>query len=89
MPKKDGPTALKEMKSNEAFQRIPVVILTTSRADEDIVCTYGLGVSSFITKPMTYEGLCVVVKALSQYWLEIVALPPECRSVNVWSLVDP
>ena len=80
MPKKDGRTALKEIKADEALQRIPVVVLTTSRADEDIVRTYGLGVSSFITKPITFEGLCEVVKALSHYWFEIVALPPECQS---------
>ncbi len=80
MPKKDGRTVLKEIKSDEAFQRIPVVVLTTSKAHEDVVHTYGLGVSSFITKPITFEGLCAVVKALSHYWFEIVILPPECQS---------
>jgi CheY-like chemotaxis protein len=80
MPKKDGRTALKEIKADEALQRIPVVVLTTSKTDEDILRTYGLGVSSFITKPVTFEGLCDVVRALSHYWFEIVALPPECPS---------
>ncbi len=79
MPKKDGRTALKEIKADETLQRIPVVVLTTSKADEDIVRTYGLGVSSFISKPVTFEGLCDVVKALSHYWFEIVVLPPECQ----------
>ena len=80
MPKKDGRTALKEIRADESLQRIPVVVLTTSKTDEDIMRTYGLGVSSFITKPVTFEGLCGVVKALSHYWFEIVALPPECQS---------
>ncbi len=80
MPKKDGRTALKEIRADEALHRIPVVVLTTSKADEDIMRTYGLGVSSFITKPVTFEGLCDVVNALNHYWLEIVALPPECQS---------
>ncbi len=77
MPKKDGRAALKEIKADEALQCIPVVVLTTSRAHEDIARTYGLGVSSFITKPVTFEGLCDMVKTLSHYWFEIVALPPE------------
>ena len=75
MPKKDGHVALKEIKASESLQRIPVVVLTTSRSDEDIVRSYGLGVSSFITKPVTFDELCAVVKALSHYWFEIVALP--------------
>ena len=80
MPKKDGRAALKEIKADEALQCIPVVVLTTSRAHEDIARTYGLGVSSFITKPVTFEALCDMVKTLSHYWFEIVALPPECQS---------
>ena len=80
MPKKDGRTALREIKADEALQRIPVVVLTTSKTYDDIQHTYDLGVSSFITKPLTFEGLCDVVKALSHYWFEIVALPPECQS---------
>ena len=80
MPKKDGRTALKEIKADENLQRIPIVILSTSKADEDISLSYGLGVSSFITKPVTYKGLCDVAKALSHYWFDIVALPGECES---------
>ena len=79
MPKKDGRKALEEIKANKALQRIPVVVLTTSKADEDIARTYGLGVSSFITKPVTFEGLCDVVTTLRHYWFEIVALPAECH----------
>ena len=81
MPKKDGRTALKEIKDDKALQRIPVVILTTSTADDDIARTYGLGVSSFITKPVEFEGLCDMVKTLRHYWFEIVALPPECHAI--------
>ncbi len=79
MPKKDGRIALKEIKADPELRSIPVVVLTTSKADEDIVRTYGLGVSSYITKPVSFEGLCQVVHSLQQYWFEIVALPPNCR----------
>lgn len=78
MPKKDGREALREMKADRALCRIPVVVLTTSQAEEDIVRTYGLGVSSFITKPVTFQGLVDAVKVICQYWIQIVALPPEC-----------
>ncbi len=78
MPKKDGREALREMKADQDLCRIPVVVLTTSQAEEDIAKTYGLGVSSFITKPVTFEGLVDAVKVLCRYWIEIVALPPEC-----------
>ena len=80
MPKKDGREALREMKADAELKRIPVVVLSTSRAEEDIIRTYGLGVSSFITKPVTFEGLVDVVRALSDYWIEIVTFPPECTN---------
>lgn len=76
MPKLDGREALKIIKSDPALQRIPIIALTTSNAEEDIVRTYGLGVSSFICKPVTFDRLVEVVKALSAYWIEIVELPP-------------
>lgn len=79
MPKIDGREALRRMKTDRHLQRIPVVVLTTSRAEEDIIRTYGMGVNSFITKPVTFEGLVDVVSALCNYWIEIVALPPECE----------
>ena len=79
MPRKDGLTALKEIKADEVLQRIPVVVLTTSKANEDIVGTYGLGVNSFITKPVTFEALGELVKTLTHYWFEIVALPYDSR----------
>ena len=77
MPRMDGRTALTEIKGDPNLRRIPVVVLTTSKAEEDIVKTYDLGVNSFISKPVTFEGLATVVTTLKQYWLEIVALPPE------------
>ncbi|PTX18334.1 response regulator receiver domain-containing protein [Pontibacter mucosus] len=75
MPKKDGREALKEIKSDERLRVIPVVVLTTSKAEEDILRTYDLGVSSFITKPVTFASLVDVMRTLSKYWFEIVELP--------------
>jgi CheY-like chemotaxis protein len=79
MPRKDGREALKEIKANPALRRIPVVVLTTSKAEEDILRTYDLGVSGFIIKPVTFESLVDVIKTLGKYWLEIVELPKEWR----------
>lgn len=76
MPKMDGRTALSHLKADPHLQRIPVIVLTTSQAEEDILKTYGLGVSSFISKPVTFDGLVEVVKVIGQYWIQIVALPP-------------
>ena len=75
MPKKDGREALAEIKADPKLQRIPVVILTTSKAEEDILRTYELGVNSFITKPVTFAGLVDALQAFSRYWFEIVELP--------------
>lgn len=75
MPKKDGREALKEIKMDEHLRLIPVVVLTTSKAEEDVLRTYDLGVSSFITKPVTFGSLVDVMKTLSKYWFEIVELP--------------
>jgi CheY-like chemotaxis protein len=75
MPKKDGREALAEIKANPELRKIPVIVLTTSRAEEDIFRTYDLGVSSFITKPVTFAGLVEAMRVLTQYWLEIVELP--------------
>ena len=70
MPRKDGREALKEIKNNPKLKQIPVVVLTTSKAEEDIYRTYNLGVNSFITKPVTFEGLVDVLKILGRYWFE-------------------
>lgn len=80
MPKMCGRTALGLIKEDPNLRRIPVIILTTSKAEEDILRTYGLGVSSFITKPVTFDRLVEVVKTIGAYWIEIVALPPECTT---------
>jgi CheY-like chemotaxis protein len=77
MPRKDGREALKEIKGEPAFKRIPVVVLTTSKADEDILRTYDLGVNSYITKPVTFDSLVETIKVLGRYWFEIVELPVE------------
>src|SRR5215210_3939242 len=77
MPRKDGREALREIKSNPDLRRIPIVILTTSKADEDILRTYDLGVNSYVTKPVTFQSLVETVKILGKYWFEIVELPVE------------
>jgi CheY-like chemotaxis protein len=77
MPKKDGREALQEIKADPALRAIPVIVLTTSRAEEDIVRSYGLGANSYIAKPVTFEKLVEIVKCIGRYWFEIVALPSE------------
>jgi CheY-like chemotaxis protein len=77
MPRKDGREALREIKANPDLRRIPIVVLTTSKAEEDILRTYDLGVNSYITKPVTFDSLVETVKILGKYWFEIVELPPE------------
>ena len=77
MPKKDGREALREIKSDDDLKDIPVVILTTSKAEEDILKSYNLGANSFITKPVTFESMVNVIKTLAKYWFEIVALIPD------------
>ena len=76
MPKMNGREALKIIKEDKSLHDIPVVVLSTSRLDEDIVRSYQLGVNSFITKPVTFTGLVDAMNVLGRYWLEIVELPP-------------
>ncbi|MBX3051656.1 MAG: response regulator [Caldilineaceae bacterium] len=80
MPRKDGREALNEIKSDPHLRKIPIVILTTSEAEEDILRSYDLGVNSFIVKPVTFEGLVEVMRTIGLYWFEIVVLPPDCSS---------
>jgi CheY-like chemotaxis protein len=75
MPRKDGREALSEIKADPELRSIPIIILTTSKAEEDIVKSYDLGVSSFITKPVTFDDLVKVAKAIGEYWFGIVVLP--------------
>jgi CheY-like chemotaxis protein len=75
MPKKDGREALAEIKADEALRRIPIVVLTTSKDEEDVLRTYDLGANSFITKPVTFAALVEVMANWRRYWFEIVELP--------------
>lgn len=81
MPRKDGREALKEIKADPRLRRIPIVVLTTSKAEEDILRTYDLGVNSFIIKPVTFESLVTIVKTLTAYWFEVVELPLQRAAV--------
>jgi CheY-like chemotaxis protein len=76
MPRKDGREALKEIKADPELRRIPIVVLTTSKAEEDILRSYDLGVNSYVTKPVTFKSLVELIKVLGRYWFEVVELPP-------------
>ena len=80
MPRKDGREALQEIKADSNLRSIPIVILTTSKEQQDILRSYDIGASSFIIKPVTFEVLVEVITAIGKYWLEIVELPPEKRA---------
>ena len=76
MPRKDGREALREIKADPGLRDIPVVVLTTSKAEEDVANSYSAGANSFITKPVSFAALIEVVQTLGKYWLQIVDLPP-------------
>ena len=75
MPRMDGREALQEIKSHAALRQIPVIVLTSSKAEEDVLRSYDLGVNSYITKPVTFAKLVDVLKTFGKYWFEIVTLP--------------
>jgi CheY-like chemotaxis protein len=75
MPKMDGREALQAIKSDPELKTIRVVVMTTSKADEDILRTYDLGAESYVTKPVTFQALVDVIATMGRYWLEIVELP--------------
>ena len=75
MPRMDGREALQAIKADPGLRSIPIVVLTTSKSEEDVFRSYDLGVNSFITKPVSFEGLVDVVRVLGHYWFEIVELP--------------
>lgn len=75
MPRKDGREALREIKSDSNLLRIPVVVFTTSKAEEDVLRSYDLGANSFIVKPITFEKLVDVIRSINLYWFEAVRLP--------------
>ena len=77
MPKKDGREALAEIKDDPELNAIPIVVLTTSKADEDIVRSYHSGANSYVTKPVTFDKLVVTMMVIARYWFEIVELPRE------------
>jgi two-component system response regulator len=80
MPRKDGREALQEIKADPRLRNIRVVVLTTSKAEADIIRTYDLSAASYITKPVTFAALLDVIKTLGKYWLEIVELPVDGES---------
>ena len=76
LPLKDGREVLADIKADEALKRIPVVVLTTSHADEDILKSYNLSANCYITKPVDLDQFLKVVKSIESFWLEVVILPP-------------
>jgi two-component system response regulator len=82
MPRKDGRECLAEIKADPKLSSIRVIVLTTSKAEEDIVRSYELSASSYITKPVTFDALVEVVRTLGKYWLEIVELPDADRNAG-------
>lgn len=75
MPKKDGREALAEIKADRSLRRIPIVVFTTSKEEQDIQRCYELGASSYVSKPCSFGGLLEMAKTMGKYWLEIVELP--------------
>jgi CheY-like chemotaxis protein len=83
MPRKDGRECLREIRSDVTLRHLPVVILTTSKAEEDVAGCYSEGVSSFIRKPVTFEGLVNAMKIMGRYWFEIVEMPTNEESPSL------
>lgn len=77
LPKKDGREVLEEIKTNDSLKKIPVIILTTSKAEEDILKTYDLHANCYIPKPVDFEKFLSVVKSIEDFWLTVVKLPPK------------
>ena len=76
LPKKDGREVLQDIKNDDTLKRIPVVVLTTSKAEEDVLRTYNLHANCYVTKPVDLEKFIVVVKSIDVFWLTVVTLPP-------------
>jgi CheY-like chemotaxis protein len=77
MPRVDGREALREIKTDPELRRIPVVVLTTSEAERDVLESYNLGVNAFVTKPVSFDDLADAMEALGEFWFDFVKLPPE------------
>jgi CheY-like chemotaxis protein len=75
MPRKDGREALREMKADPGLRSIPVLVLTTSKAEEDVERTYNLGANSFIVKPVTFDDFVEAMRVATEYWFQVVQLP--------------
>jgi len=75
MPIMDGREVLKILKENEKFKSIPIVILTTSKAEEDVARSYDMGVNSFVIKPVSFENLVEMIQSITEYWFHVVHLP--------------
>lgn len=82
MPKMDGREVLKELKKHPKLHQIPIIVLTTSQAEEDILRSYNLGANSFVTKPIEFQTLVQVMRDIGRYWFEIVELPDTVRSFS-------
>ena len=80
MPRKNGNEAIMEIKNDPVLKRIPIVVLTTSRAEEDILLTYNLGANSFISKPLKFSEMVELMRTLQEYWFHTVTLPPDIQS---------
>jgi two-component system, chemotaxis family, response regulator Rcp1 len=76
LPRKDGREVLQEIKADDNLKRIPIVVLTTSKAEEDVLRTYNLHANCYVTKPVDLEKFMVVVKSIDVFWLTVVTLPP-------------
>jgi len=87
LPRKDGRQVLAEVKADPELRRLPVVILTTSKAEEDILKTYDLHANCFITKPVDFDQFVKVVRSIEHFWLSIVTLPPPVEGGSVEILV--
>ena len=79
LPKKDGREVLQELKSDPSLKLIPVIVLTTSRADKDVLQSYALNANCFITKPVDFQQFIDVVRSIERFWLSVVTLPPAPR----------
>ncbi len=77
LPRKDGREVLRELKSDPSLRIIPVIVLTTSRADQDILESYHLNANCYITKPVDFQQFIEVIKTIRQFWLSVVTLPPK------------
>ena len=75
MPRKDGKEVLKELKSDPSLKTIPVIVLTTSHAEQDVLQSYQLNANCYITKPVDFKSFIEVVKSIEQFWLSVVTLP--------------